>query len=57
MLWGLALAVIVLAAFFGGMLVERLRLDAKRDEVIQRYNRVLQEHREQQMRAEKATSR
>ena len=36
---------IVLAAFFGGMLVERLRLDAKRDEVIQRYNRVLQEHR------------
>jgi hypothetical protein len=56
-LWGLALAVIVLAAFFGGMLVERLRLDAKRDEVIQRYNRVLQEHREQQMRAEKATSR
>jgi hypothetical protein len=56
-LWGLALAVIVLAAFFGGMLVERLRLDAKRDEVIQRYNRVLQEHREQQMRAEKAGSR
>jgi len=56
-LCGLALAVIVLAAFFGGMLVERLRLDAKRDEVIQRYNRVLQEHREQQMRAEKATSR
>ena len=56
-LWGLTLAVIVLAAFFGGMLVERLRLDAKRDEVIQRYNRVLQEHREQQMRAEKATSR
>lgn len=48
---------IVLAAFFGGMLVERLRLDAKRDEVIQRYNRVLQEHREQQMRAEKAASR
>ncbi len=40
MLWGMALAVIVLAAFFGGMLVERLRLDAKRDEVIQRYNRV-----------------
>jgi len=56
-LWGLALAVIVLAAFFGGMLVERLRLDAKRDEVIQRYNRVLQEHREQQMRAEKAAAR
>jgi hypothetical protein len=25
--------------------------------VIQRYNRVLQEHREQQMRAEKAASR
>jgi hypothetical protein len=56
-LWGLALAVIVLAAFFGGMLVERLRLDAKRDEVIQRYNRVLQEYREQQMRSEKATTR
>ena len=35
----------------------RLRLDAKRDEVIQRYNRVLQEHREQQMRAEKAATR
>ncbi len=56
-LWGMALAVIVLAAFFGGMLVERLRLDAKRDEVIQRYNRVLQEHREQQMRSEKAAAR
>ena len=56
-LWGMALAVIVLAAFFGGMLVERLRLDAKRDEVIQRYNRVLQEYREQQMRSEKAAPR
>lgn len=56
-LWRMALAVIVLAAFFGGMLVERLRLDAKRDEVIQRYNRVLQEYREQQMRSEKAAAR
>ena len=56
-LWRMALAVIVLAAFFGGMLVERLRLDAKRDEVIQRYNRVLQEYREQQMRSEKSVAR
>jgi hypothetical protein len=56
-LWGLALAATVLAAFFGGMLVERLRLDAKRDAVIQRYNRVLQEHREQQMRSEKSAAR
>ena len=56
-LWGMALAVIVLAAFFGGMLVERLRLDAKRDEVIQRYDRELQEYREQQMRSEKAAAR
>jgi hypothetical protein len=56
-LWGLALAVLVLGAFFAGVLVERLRLDAKRDEVIQRYNRVLQEHRDQQMRSEKTAPR
>ncbi len=56
-LWGLALAVLVLGVFFAGMLVERLRLDAKRDAVIQRYNRVLQEHRDQQMRSEKAAGR
>ena len=39
------------------MLVERLRLDARREEMLRRYDQVLQQYREQQMRSEKSIQR
>ena len=54
---GLAVLAVVAMAFFAGMLVERLRLDAKREEMLRRYNQVLQQYHDQQMRSEKATQR
>ena len=50
------LAVVVMA-FFAGMLVERLRLDARRDDMLRRYDQILQQYRDQQMRSEKSASR
>jgi len=44
-LQGLALVVIVLVAFFAGMLAERLQSHAQRDDMLRRYDRALQEHR------------
>jgi len=38
-------------------LVERLRLDAKREDMLRRYNQVLQQYRDQQMRSEKSLQR
>ena len=49
------LAVVVMA-FLAGMLVERLRLDARRDDMLRRYNQVLQQYRDQQMRSEKSAT-
>lgn len=49
----LAVLAVVAMAFFAGMLVERLRLDAKREDMLRRYNQVLQQYRDQQMRSEK----
>jgi hypothetical protein len=54
---GLAALAVLTMAFFAGMLVERLRLDARREEMLRRYNEVLRQYREQQMRSEKATQR
>ncbi len=51
---GLVALTVVAMAFFSGMLVERLRLDAKREEMLRRYNQVLQQYRDQQMRSEKS---
>ena len=44
-------------AFLAGMLVERLRLDAKREDMLRRYNQVLQQYRDQQIRSEKSIQR
>lgn len=49
----LALLVIVLVAFFAGVLVERLRFDSQRADMLRRYDRALREHREQIMQSEK----
>ena len=57
MLRGLAVLAVVAMAFGAGMLVERLRLDARREDMLRRYNQVLQQYRDQQMRSEKPTQR
>lgn len=54
---GLAVLAVMAMAFFAGMLVERLRLDAKREDMLRRYNQVLQQYRDQQMRSEKTIQR
>ena len=48
---------VVAMAFLAGMLVERLRLDARREEMLRRYDQVLRQYREQQMRSEKSIQR
>ena len=52
---GLAALAVVAMAFFAGMLVERLRLDARREEMLRRYDQVLRQYRDQQMRSEKTS--
>ena len=54
---GLVALTVVAMVFFAGMLVERLRLDAKREEMLKRYNQILQQYRDQQMRSEKSIQR
>ncbi|HEY5989165.1 MAG TPA: hypothetical protein VIV12_22710 [Streptosporangiaceae bacterium] len=54
---GLALVFAVLAAFFGGMLVERLQFHAQRDEMLSRYNKALHDYQERLMQAEKQQQR
>jgi len=54
---GLALAVVVLVAFFGGMLVERLQFHAQRDEMLRRYDKALHDYQERLMQAEKQQQR
>jgi hypothetical protein len=53
----LTVLAVVAMAFFAGMLVERLRLDAKREDMLRRYNQVLQQYRDQQMRSEQSGRR
>jgi hypothetical protein len=54
---GLAALAVVAMAFFAGMLVERLRLDAKREEMLRRYDQVLRQYRDQQMHSEQSGRR
>lgn len=57
MLKGLTALAVVAVTFFAGMPVERLRLDAKREEMLRRYDHVLRQYRDLQMRSEKASAR
>jgi hypothetical protein len=54
---GLAVLSVMAMAFCAGMLVERLRFDAKREDMLRRYNEVLQKYHDQQMRSEKTIQR
>jgi hypothetical protein len=54
---GLTVLAVVAMAFLAGMLVERLRLDAQREDMLRRYDRVLRQYREDQMISEKAIRR
>ena len=50
-----ALAVLgaVVLAFFAGVLVERLRFDVQRTDMLRRYDQALRRHQEQIMQSEK----
>jgi len=52
-----ALAVLgaVVVAFFAGVVVERLRFDLQRTDMLRRYDQALRRHQEQIMRSEKAS--
>ena len=54
---GLTILAVVAMAFLAGMLVERLRLDAQREDMLRRYDQVLRQYREQQMISEKTIQR
>ena len=54
---GFAVLAVVTMAFLAGMLVERLRLDAQREDMLRRYDQVLRQYREQQMISEKTIQR
>jgi len=53
----LTVLAVVAMAFLAGMLVERLRLDAQREDMLRRYDQVLRQYREQQMISEKTIQR
>lgn len=53
----LALLVALVVAYFAGVLTERVRFDAQRQDVIQKYDKALKAWRDQQMQAEKATGK
>ena len=53
----LALLVALVVAYFAGVLTERVRFDAQRQDVIQKYDKALKTWREQQMQAEKASGK
>jgi len=42
---------------FAGMLVERLRFDFQRNDMLRRYDKALREHREQIMQSEKQSEK
>ncbi len=50
---GLALLVAVVVAFFAGVLVERLRFDSQRTDMLRRYDRALRQHQERLMQSER----
>ncbi len=50
---GLALLVAVVVAFFAGVLVERLRFDSQRTDMLRRYDQALRQHQERLMQSER----
>jgi hypothetical protein len=54
---GLAMLAVLAMVFLAGMVVERLRLDARREDMLRRYDQVLQQYRDQQMRSEQSGRR
>ncbi len=50
----LAFLTALVVAYFAGILTERLRFDAQRQTVIQKYDKALKAWRDQQMQAEKS---
>lgn len=52
-----ALLAALTVAYFAGVLTERLRFDAQRNAVIQKYDKALRDYHEQQMRVEKASEK
>ena len=53
----LALVAAVVVAFFAGVLVERLRFDAQRTDMLRRYDQALRQHQEQIMQSEKQSAK
>ena len=53
-LGALALVAALVVAFFAGVLVERLRFDSQRTDMLRRYDRALRQHQEQIMQSEKS---
>lgn len=53
----LALLVALVVAYFAGVLTERVRFDARRQDMIQKYDKALKAWHEQQMQAEKETGK
>ena len=53
----MALLAALTVAYFSGVLTERLRFDAQRNAVIQKYDKALRDYHEQQMRVEKASEK
>ncbi len=51
----LAPLVALVVAYFAGVLTERVRFDARRQDVLQRYDKALKAWQDQQIQAEKAT--
>ena len=49
----LAMLGAVVVAFFAGVLVERLRFDVQRTDMLRRYDQALRRHQEQIMQSEK----
>ena len=45
------------AAYFAGVLTERIRFDAQRNAVIQKYDKALRDYHDQQMKVEKASEK
>lgn len=52
-----ALLAALTAAYFAGVLTERIRFDARRNAVIQKYDKALRDYQEQRMKAEKASEK
>jgi type II secretory pathway pseudopilin PulG len=50
---GLALVVALVIAFLAGVLVERLRFDSRRTDMLRRYEQALRQHQQQLMQSEK----